>query len=131
MKAISEEVKAKINAAKEAAGEDPIEGDPPIEDVEKIVSDKMKDKSSKFLFDGSKYADIKDFLKFLSRFGCPNFVLCLKADDPAIFPRWVPKYNEDAELDDEKKEVVKEEGAAAEKVKEAIAEEYKEILDRV
>jgi len=30
MKAINDEVKTKINAAKEAAGEEPLEGDPPI-----------------------------------------------------------------------------------------------------
>jgi len=87
----------------------------------------MKDKSIKFLFDGWKYADVKDFLKFTSRFGCPNFVLSLKCDDPAIYPRWQPKYNEDAELDEEKKEAVKEEGLAAEKVHEAFVEEYKEL----
>tara|TARA_B110000305_G_C19267994_1_gene552928 strand:+ start:169 stop:705 length:537 start_codon:yes stop_codon:yes gene_type:complete len=131
MKAISEELKAKTNAVREAAGEEPLEGDPPIVDVENIVVSKMKDKAAKFLFDGWKYADVKDFLKFVSRFGCPNFVLCLKCDDAAVAPRWQSKYNEDAELDEEKKEVLKEEGLAADKVHEAYAEEYKELGGRV
>lgn len=131
MKAISDEVKAKANAAREAAGEEPLEGDAPIEEVEKIVVSKMKDKAAKFVFDGWKYADVADFLKFVSRFGCPNFVLCLKSDDAAVAPRWQSKYNEDAELDEEKKEALKEEGLAAEKVHEALAEEYKELGGRV
>jgi dephospho-CoA kinase len=131
MKAISEDLKAKMNAAREAAGEEPLEGDAPIADVENIVVGKMKDKAAKFLFDGWKYADVKDFLKFVSRFGCPNFVLALKCDDAAVAPRWQAKYNEDAELDDEKKEALKEEGLAADKVNEAFAEEYKELVGRV
>ena len=33
MKAINEEVKTKINADKEAKGEDPLEGDPPVAEI--------------------------------------------------------------------------------------------------
>lgn len=131
MKAINEEVKTKINADKEAKGEDPLEGDPPVAEIEAVVSKMMQDKSKKFVFDGFKHENVLDFINWLNQFGGPNFVLGLSADEAAIAPRWVSKYNEDAELDDEKKESVKEEAKVADKVLEEVTKAYEPLGARL
>lgn len=127
MKAINEECKTRINAEKEAKGEDPLEGEPPISEVEAVVSKLMQDKSKKYVFDGFKHENVADFINWLNQYGGPNFVLGLTADEAAIAPRWVSKYNEDAELDDEKKEAVKEESKVADKVLENVCAAYEPL----
>lgn len=131
MKAINEETKSKINADREGKGEDPLEGDPPIAEIEAVVSKMMQDKSQKFVFDGFKHENVADFIKWLNQFGGPNFVLGLSADEAAIAPRWVSKYNEDADLDDEKKEAVKEEAKVADQVFAEVTKCYEPLGARV
>ena len=127
MKAINEECKNRINAEREAKGEDPLEGEPPASEMEGVVAKMLADKSKKFVFDGFKHENVKDFIDWLNQFGGPSFVLALTADEAAIAPRWVSKYNEDAELDDEKKEAVKEEAKVAEGVLEAVKSAYEPL----
>lgn len=131
MKAINEECKNRINAEREAKGEDPLEGDPPIAESEAVVNKMMQDTSKKFIFDGFKHEKVTDFINWLNQFGGPNFVLGLTADEAAIAPRWVNKYNEDADLDDEKKEAVKEEAKVADKVFEEVKVAYEPLGARV
>lgn len=100
MKAITGDVKSKLGTE-----EEPFEGEVPIAKVEEeicriIEASKSSPTRQKFLFDGYTHAKDADFLAFVKKFGSPDFIIFLTADDKLIKERWMKK-NETEEIPEE------------------------------
>ena len=108
MKAISELVR---DGMKNEEGE-PFEGDIPVKSVEdevvKIVEQhQAAPGKKKYLFDGFIHKEPQEFIKFLSKFGMPSFILKLKSSDKFLKERFCKK-NEVEEFPEDQIEVFKE-----------------------
>jgi len=91
MKAIADGVKAGLGSE-----EEPFEGEVPIADVEKAVTEKIKTcqasgKRCKFVFDGFTHSTDEAFFTFIEQFGVPEFLMCLTAEQSTISDRWCKK----------------------------------------
>lgn len=110
MKQITENVKATLGSE-----EEPFEGEVPIADVEKAVSEKIRvaqssGKRCKFVFDGFSQATDEAFFTFIEQFGVPEFLMCLTAETSTVNDRWCKK-NEAEEVGEEGAEAVKSDSA--------------------
>ena len=106
MNKISEQVKAKLGTE-----EEPFEGDVPMPEVEKQITQTIAEvransQRAKFVFDGYSHPNEEDMLKFIDQFGCPEFVLFLTAEEKTIKERWMKK-NEAEEVPEDVQETLK------------------------
>ena len=111
MKQIADGVKAGLGSE-----EEPFEGEVPVADVEKAVTEKIKTaqasgKRCKFVFDGFSHSTDEAFFAFIAQFGVPEFLMCLTAEQPTINDRWCKK-NEAEEVGEEGAEAIKTDSAS-------------------
>ena len=110
MKQITENVKSTLGSE-----EEPFEGEVPIADVEKAVTEKIRvaqasGKRCKFVFDGFSHGSDEAFFTFIEQFGVPEFLMCLTAETATVNDRWCKK-NEAEEVGEEGGEAIKSDSA--------------------
>jgi len=73
MNVISEDVRKRLSTEDE-----PFEGDVPIDEVEKDITELINSQSGKqvcYVFDGFMHAKAEDFVGFIKQFGLPKFII--------------------------------------------------------
>ena len=108
MKVIEGKCKAKMGTE-----EEPFEGEVPIAKIEEEITtiiEASKGTGQKFLFDNYTHATDEEFLAFSSKFGSPNMIIFLTADEKFIKERWMKK-NEAEEFPEDQLETLKADSA--------------------
>jgi hypothetical protein len=126
------EITASVKASK-GTEEEPFEGEVPIADVEaKVVSIINAQKAGgkcKFVFDGYTHTSDDEFITFIEKIGCPEFLLCLTANEENIKARWCKK-NEAEEVPEDVGETMKADSSTNADRREKLLEHFAGFKDR-
>jgi adenylate kinase family enzyme len=86
MKVVADKCKAKMGSE-----EEPFEGEVPIAKIEEEITNIINSTKGKYIFDSYTHATDDAFIKFVSKFGSPSFIIFLTADEKFIKERWMKK----------------------------------------